>query len=285
MRILVTGAGGMLGRDVMRLAGPDAVGLGHGELDIADAEATAAAVLDARPDVVVNCAAYTDVDAAEAEPDLALAVNGEGARHVSAAAAAVGAAVIYVSSDYVFDGQKREPYVESDATGPISSYGRSKLAGERATAEANGAHFIVRSSWLFGEHGHNFVDTMLSLDAEELRVVHDQVGCPTFTGHLAEGLLKLAHRDDHGIHHLAGAGRCSWFEFAREIFERAGVERRVIPCTTEEFPRPAPRPAWSVLGTERDDPVRLPSWQEGLDAYLGTRSGESRLGRLRTGPA
>jgi dTDP-4-dehydrorhamnose reductase len=271
MQILVLGAGGMLGRDVMRAAGADATGLTHAELDITDAAATATAVSDARPETVINCAAYTDVDGAESEPELALRVNAEGAGNAAAAAAAVGAAVIYVSSDYVFDGSKREPYVESDPTGPISSYGRSKLAGEQATAAANPRHFLVRSSWLFGEHGRNFVDTMLTLERDELKVVDDQVGCPTFTGHLAEGLLRVARRDDHGVHHVAGGGSCSWYELAREIFRRAGLERRVEPCTTDEFPRPAPRPASSVLGTERSDPVRLPSWQDGLDAYLGAR--------------
>jgi dTDP-4-dehydrorhamnose reductase len=272
MRVLVTGAGRMLGRDVMALAGAQAVGLTHAELDIADAAATAEAVAAAEPDAVLNCAAYTNVDGAEEEPERAMAVNGEGAGNVAAAAARAGASVLYVSSDYVFDGTKREPYVESDPTGPISSYGRSKLAGEEATAAANPRHFIVRSSWLFGLHGKNFVDTMLTVDRDELKVVDDQVGCPTYTGHLAAALLEVARRDDHGVHHLAGGGRCSWYEFAREIFARSGVDKRVTPCTTDEFPRPAPRPAWSVLGTERSDPVRLPSWQEGLDEYLEVRA-------------
>jgi dTDP-4-dehydrorhamnose reductase len=261
----------MLGRDVMRLAGPEGVGLSHAELEVTDATAVEAAVADARPEAVVNCAAYADVDGAEGEPELALRVNGEGAGNVAAASARAGAAVLYVSSDYVFDGRKRKPYVESDPTRPISSYGRSKLAGEEATVAANPRHFVVRSSWLFGAHGRNFVDTMLSLERDELKVVDDQVGCPTFTGHLAEGLLRLVRGGDHGVHHMAGAGSCSWYEFAREIFRRAGVERRLVPCATEEFPRPAPRPAWSVLGTERPDPILLPSWQEGLDAYLGVR--------------
>jgi len=225
----------------------------------------------ARPAAVINCAAYTDVDGAESEQELALAVNGEGAGNLAAAAAKAGAPVLYVSSDYVFDGTKREPYVESDETGPVSSYGRSKLAGEEATAAANPRHFIVRSSWLFGVGGRNFVETMLTVDRDELKVVDDQIGCPTFTGHLAEGLLRLVEREDHGVHHVAGGGSCSWFELAREIFARSDVDKRVEPCTTDEFPRPARRPAWSVLGTERADPVRLPSWQDGLDAYLGAR--------------
>jgi dTDP-4-dehydrorhamnose reductase len=176
-----------------------------------------------------------------------------------------------VSTDYVFDGTKREPYVESDPTGPLSSYGRSKLAGEQATAAANPRHFVVRSSWLFGEHGKNFVATMLASDRDELRVVDDQVGCPTYTAHLAEGILRLVRGDDYGIHHMAGGGQCSWFELARAVFERAGIDKRLEPCTSHEFPRPAPRPAWSVLRSERPDPIELPPWEAGLDAYLGVR--------------
>jgi dTDP-4-dehydrorhamnose reductase len=180
--------------------------------------------------------------------------------------------VVYVSSDYVFDGTKRDPYVESDPTGPLSSYGRSKLAGEHATASAGPRHFVVRSSWLFGAHGKNFVATMLGIERDELRVVDDQVGCPTYTQHLAEGILRLVQTEAFGIHHMAGAGQCSWYELARAIFERAGVEKRVEPCTSEEFPRPAPRPAWSVLRSERPDAIELPPWQEGLDSYLAVRA-------------
>jgi dTDP-4-dehydrorhamnose reductase len=176
--------------------------------------------------------------------------------------------VLYVSTDYVFDGTKREPYVESDPVNPQSAYGRTKLAGERVTAEANPRHYIVRTSWLFGPGGKNFVETMLGL-GPEVRVVDDQVGSPTFTGHLADALARLARTEDYGVHHLTASGSCSWFEFAREIFARAGSDTRAKPCTTADFPRPAPRPAYSVLGSERGH--RLPSWQEGLDAYLGVR--------------
>jgi dTDP-4-dehydrorhamnose reductase len=272
MKILVLGAGGMLGRDVARLAGPSAAALDRAGCDVTDAGAVASAVDRARPDVVVNCAAWTDVDGAEAEPGAALAVNEVGAANAATAAADAGAAVVYVSSDYVFDGEKREPYVESDPTNPLSSYGRSKLAGERATAAANPRHFIVRSSWLFGEGGRNFVSTMLSIERDELRVVDDQVGCPTYTPHLAEGVLRLVESNDHGVHHMAGDGQCSWYELARAAFERAGVERSVTPCTTDEFPRPAPRPAWSVLRSERPNAIELPHWQAGLDAFLGVRA-------------
>jgi dTDP-4-dehydrorhamnose reductase len=250
----------MLGQQVVRATGGEA--LTRAELDVTDARAVRDAI--GPEDLVVNCAAWTDVDGAEEHPEEALRVNAEGAGSVARAAAAV----IYVSSDYVFDGRKREPYLESDPVGPLSSYGRSKLEGERATASANPRHFIVRSAWLFGPGGPNFVDTMLRL-GPELRVVDDQVGSPTFTGHLAEALAGLAGSEDFGIHHMAGSGRCSWFEFAREIFALAGRDVELSPCTTEEFPRPAPRPAWSVLASERGH--RLPHWREGLQAYLGVR--------------
>jgi dTDP-4-dehydrorhamnose reductase len=196
-------------------------------------------------------------------------VNADGARNVAAAAERV----LYVSTDYVFDGTKRDPYVESDPPAPVQEYGHSKLAGERATAEANPNHLVVRSSWLFGAGGKNFVETILQLaeEGDELRVVDDQVGCPTFTGHLAEALVALAAGDERGVLHATGAGSCSWFEFAHEILERAGVDRDVRPCTSDEFPRPARRPAYSVLASERGGPT-LPAWQDGLDAYLGVRA-------------
>ena len=272
MKLLVTGAGGMLGS---RFAGPGVVGLSHSDLDVTDADAVRRSIEDARPDVVINCAAWTDVDGAEADEAGATRLNGYAAGFVAAAAAAVGATVVQPSSDYVFDGSKRTPYVESDAVAPQSAYGRSKLAGEQAVAAANERHFIVRTSWLYGPSGRNFVDTMLGLgrDRDELRVVDDQVGRPTYTGHLAEALAALAGSDAYGIHHVAGGGEpCSWFEFAGAIFEEAGVEVRLTPCTTEEFPRPAPRPAYSVLDSERSDSVRIPEWRSGLSAYLAGRS-------------
>jgi dTDP-4-dehydrorhamnose reductase len=179
-----------------------------------------------------------------------------------------------VSTDYVFDGSAREPYVESDVVGPIGNYGRSKLEGERAVAGSNPNHLIVRTSWLFGVHGRNFVETMLRVGDEsgEARVVDDQIGCPTYTGHLAQGLLELATGTRTGVQHLAGGGRCSWHGFAKTIFERAGLDVALEPCATADFPRPAPRPAWSVLGSEHADAPTLPPWEEGLAAYLAERS-------------
>jgi dTDP-4-dehydrorhamnose reductase len=256
----------MLGQDVMRVAGDRAVGLTHAELDVTDRAAVADALGGA---TVINCAAYTDVDGAETDPETAHAVNAEAARSVAEAAARV----IYISTDYVFDGTKRGAYVESDPVNPVSEYGRSKLAGERATLTASPQSLIVRTAWLFGAGGHNFVATMLRLGEERgaVRVVDDQVGCPTFSGHLAEALVALSEGHGHGFLHVAGAGSCSWYEFAREIFERASVDVDVQPCSTDEFPRPARRPANSVLVSERGAP-RLPAWQEGLEAYLGVRA-------------
>src|SRR5687767_12021909 len=193
MRVVVTGAGGMLGRDVVRAAataGHDVVGLPRAELDVTDEAAVRRALSQASPDAVVNCAAWTDVDGAEAEETQATRVNGDGAGFVADAATQAGAGIVHVSSDYVFDGTKSAPYVESDPTSPLSAYGRSKLAGERAVGEGPGVRAIVRSSWLFGTGGRNFVETMLALAAERdaVRVVGDQLGCPTYTGHLAPAL-------------------------------------------------------------------------------------------------
>lgn len=276
MRFLVTGAAGMLGTDVVRsaqAAGHEVVALARAELDVTDAGAVERAFTTHRPEAVVNCAAWTDVDGAEAQEQAASAVNGAGSGHVARGAAQAGALTVHVSSDYVFDGRKSSPYVESDPPAPLSAYGRTKLEGEQAVAAARGRHAIVRSSWLFGIAGKNFVDTMLGLAAErgEVKVVTDQVGCPTWTGHLAPVLVGLAAGGGEGVFHVAGAGAASWNSLAAEAFRLAGVECRVEPATTEEFSRPATRPAYSVLGTERRDAPRLPPWQEGLAAYLAER--------------
>ena len=277
MRVLVTGAAGMLGQDVVGAArerGYEVTALAHTDLDITDGAAVARTVRDAAPEAVVNCAAWTDVDGAEADEEEATRVNGTGAGNVARATAEAGAVLVHLSSDYVFDGNGRAPYVESDPVAPLSAYGRSKLAGEREVADAGSRHVIVRSSWLFGLAGGNFVETMLRLGAEagELRVVNDQIGCPTFTGHLAGALLDLAGGQALGIHHVAGAGACSWHAFAIEIFRQVGMEVRVDPTTTAQIGRPAPRPAYSVLATARDDGVQLPEWREGLADYLAERA-------------
>jgi dTDP-4-dehydrorhamnose reductase len=276
MKVLVTGAGGMLGRDVVLAAanaGHEVLGLDRLELDVAAAEAVEGKFELERPDVVVNCAAWTDVDGAEEAEERAMAVNGKGAGNVAGAAAAVGASVVYVSSDYVFDGAKGEPYVETDQPAPLSAYGRTKLAGEEATAAANKRHFVVRSSWLFGAGGSNFVETMLRLAAtqSEVLVVRDQVGSPTYTWHLAFGIVRLIEGVEFGIHHMAAAGTCSWYDFAREIFEQAKVECMVLSATTEMLGRPAPRPPYSALASQREHAIVLPPWRDGLAAYLSQR--------------
>ena len=270
----------MLAADLLRAAGErgiDVVAAARDDLDVTDAASVSTLLERERPDTVVNCAAYTDVDGAEDDLEGAMAVNAAGARNVATAAAVVDAPVVYVSTDYVFDGSKGEPYVESDTPRPLSVYGQSKLAGEHETASANPRHVIVRSSWLFGAGGGNFVETMLKLAAEhgEARVVDDQVGCPTYTGQLAGALLELAGATAgaYGVHHVAGGGACSWYEFALEVFEQADVECATTACASEEFPRAAARPAYSELVSEHPDTPRLPSWREGLGAYLAQRPG------------
>ncbi len=274
MRLLVTGAAGMLGQDVVAAAtarGHDAVGLARAELDITDAAAVAAALAAVGPDAVVNCAAATDVDGAETDEPAAHAVNGRGAGILARASADTGIQLVHVSSDYVFDGQATTPYLESSRVGPVSAYGRTKLAGEQAVLDELANHAVVRSSWLFGAGGANFVATMLGLadsGREEVAVVIDQVGCPTFTGHLAPALVEVAERGAGGIHHIAGAGHCTWNALAVEGFVQASLEIRVAVATSAEMARPARRPPWSVLGTERDDPIVLPRWQQGVADYL-----------------
>lgn len=261
-RVLVTGADGQLGHALVEtFAGDEVIGLTLGDWDV-----TAPAPEGLGPaDLVLHTAAWTDVDGAEDAPQGAAAVNVGGTKN----AAELGP-LVYYSSDYVFDGQKRSPYVESNAPNPLSAYGRSKAFGEAAAGEQA---WIVRSSWLFGPTGHNFVRTMLRLGAErdEVSVVDDQAGCPTYVGHLAEATRAVVELP-YGIWHVAADGECTWAEFAQAIFEEAKFECRVVPITTAELGRPAPRPAYSVLRSEKPDAPRLPHWRNGLRECL------SRLG-------
>lgn len=288
MKLLVTGAGGMLGADVARAgkrAGHELVLMARAELDITDAESVESVVGESGPDAVVNCAAWTDVDGAESQPEAAQAVNALGAGNLARATAAADIPLVHVSTDYVFTGEpplagdgERRAYLESDPTGPRSVYGRTKLEGERLVLETSPRHTVVRSSWLFGLDGGNFVDTMLRLanEREAVQVVDDQVGCPTWTGHLAAELLGLIERDVRGLVHLAGAGHVSWNGFASEIFRQAEVDCRVEPATTAQMARPAPRPAWSAIESERGDVIPMPDWREGLAGYLAARNGMIR---------
>jgi dTDP-4-dehydrorhamnose reductase len=253
--VLITGAGGQLGA-ALREAFPEADARTSTEFNV-----VAPPALASTPELVLHAAAWTDVDGAEQREELVAAVNVRGTRNV----VELGAPVVYYSTDYVFDGSKREPYVESDEPNPLSAYGRTKLAGELEVRDG----WIVRSSWLFGATGRNFVRTMLLLGQEqdEVRVVDDQVGSPTYVGHLAEatrGLLELPY----GTWHVAAEGQCTWFELAGAIFEEAGLDCRVVPISSRELGRPAPRPAYSVLRSEREDAPRLPHWRVGLRACL-----------------
>jgi dTDP-4-dehydrorhamnose reductase len=288
MRVLVAGAAGMLGLDVLRAgerAGYELVGLDLPELDITDAVVVQAALERVAPDAVLNCAAWTDVDGAETHIAQAHAVNADGAGNLARAAAQAGLPLLHISTDYVFDGQAcidrtdaPRAYVESDRTGPRSVYGQSKLAGELQVLDASPRHTIVRSAWLFGIGGRNFAETMLKLadQREAVQVVSDQVGCPTWTGHLAPALLGLLEREVNGVVHLAGAGQISWNGFAAEIFRQAEVDCRVEAAVTADMQRPAPRPAWSVLESQREDVLPLPPWQDGLAGYLAARAGMMR---------
>lgn len=273
MRIVVLGAGGMLGQEVVaaaNLAGHEALGYGRYEVDVTDRDRVVARLDLDRPDAVINCAAWTDVDGAEDDPEAVMAVNRDGAGIVAAATAAVGARVVYVSSDYVFDGRKGSDYVETDPVGPISVYGMSKLAGEEATAAANRRSHIVRTSWLFGLGGSNFVDAMIRLgrSQKQVLVVRDQVGSPTFTWHVAHGLVRILDSDAYGLHHLAGGGHCSRYELAREIYRQMGMDTTVLSATSDMFPAKAMRPAWSGLDTASQYAIRLPHWKDGLADYI-----------------
>jgi dTDP-4-dehydrorhamnose reductase len=255
-RILITGAAGQLGR-ALREQFPDALALGHGDWDVTFPPPE----LAEPPELVLHAAAWTDVDGAESDPQGAAAVNVGGTHH----AAELGAPLVYYSTDYVFDGRKREPYVESDAPNPLSAYGRTKLYGEGAAGEQA---WVVRTSGLYGPTGTNFVRTMLELarDREEIAVVDDQRSSPTYVGHLAAATEELLERP-FGVWHLAALGDCTWADFAEAIFEETGLDTRVRRVSTEELGRPARRPAYSVLRSEKDAPT-LPHWREGLRECL-----------------
>lgn len=288
MRVLIAGACGMLGCDVklaVEHAGHEPIALDRKALDVTSASAVRQALSSHAPDAIVNCAAFTDVDGAEQRSEEAFAVNGAGAGNLAAAAAEAGAPLIHISTDYVFDGQtpldpagRERAYLESDRTGPMSVYGASKLEGERLVLAASSRHVVVRSSWLFGVGGRNFVETMLGLSEqrESVEVVDDQVGCPTWTGHLAPALVGLLEREVAGLIHLAGSGWVSWNGFAKEIFRQAERSCEVKATSTEAMARPAPRPKWSAMESERADVLPMPEWQDGLAGYLAARHGMMR---------
>jgi dTDP-4-dehydrorhamnose reductase len=265
-RVLVTGGGGQLGREFALLLGAGAAAPGRGELDVTDEASVARAFAEHEPELVLHCAAWTDVDGAEADAAGARRVNEEGSRIVARAAHARGAALVGFSTDYVFAGDDPDGYDEHSPVAPRSVYGSTKLAGERALLAEHPEAYVVRTAWVFSPRGRNFLLTMLRLGAERdvLQVVDDQVGCPTATLHLAPATLDLVERCAPGIYHLAGGGSTSWHGFASAIMEDAGLAARVEAIPSSELARPAPRPACSILRTVHANAPRLPHWREGL---------------------
>ena len=277
MRCLVLGGAGMLGQAVeqeARSRGWDVLALSREQADVTDRDCLLEQAGTFQPDTVLNCAAHTKVDACETEVERAFAINGEGAGNAAAAAQSVGARLVHVSTDYVFEGTAREPYLEDAPTGPLSVYGKSKLEGERRALEYDRA-LAVRTSWLFGPGGPNFAATMVNLieaGKVPLRVVDDQVGCPTYTPFLAKALLDLSGSGATGVVHYRNREPVSWYAFATEIARQWSPGVEVIPVTTAEFPRPAPRPAWSVLDVTRFENITgrpVESWDRGLTELLG----------------
>ncbi|PFG15047.1 dTDP-4-dehydrorhamnose reductase [Bacillus sp. es.036] len=274
--ILVTGSSGQLGYDLVRLLKKEEVQVipcSHETLDITNSEDVKEYFEQVIPTVVIHCAAYTNVDLSESDIDYTYKVNAIGTRNVTVAAESVGAKIVYLSTDYVFDGESDVPYNEFMPTSPLGIYGQSKLAGENFITSLATKYFIVRTSWIFGSNGNNFVQTMLKLSKEKdtLNVVNDQRGCPTYSIDLANCILNLIKTDYYGIYHVSNSGSCTWFEFAVAIFEEARVEIRVNPVSTEEFPRLATRPSYSVLdhmALRLNGMPEMRHWREALRSYL-----------------
>ncbi len=289
MKILVCGANGQVGRDIINRApafGLEAIGLDRSQLDITQADQVEQAVLRYRPALIINSAAYTNVDGAETDQALADAVNRDGPGNLAAVAQKYGIALLHISTDYVFSGEAKTPYRETDTTGPTGVYGASKLAGEAMIQDRLAKHVILRTSWVYGIHGNNFVKTMLRVGAQrdELSVVCDQFGCPTKASTIAETLLELARRYKRqgdlpwGLYHYSGRSPCSWYDFAVEIFQQAQaqglLENRptVFAIPTSEYPTPAQRPLWSVLDCTRfESTFGLPTrdWRDELTGVIG----------------
>ena len=270
-KILVTGANGMLGQDLCPILednGFEVVETDVNNLDITNAEQVKSVLNLEKPDIVIHCAAYTNVDKAEEDLKTAELINVTGTENIAEVCAKSGITLVYISTDYVFDGTKNSPYKPDDRINPINNYGLTKYEGEEAVRSLCEKYYIARTSWLYGHHGKNFVETMLSMaDKPEIKVVDDQIGCPTWTVELANGIVKLLSKP-YGTYHVCGSGSTSWYGFAREIFVRSGLNVNLVPCTTDEFPRPAKRPKYSVM--ENNGICR--NWQAALKDYLELRN-------------
>jgi len=272
MKVLITGANGMLGQDVHPIfekAGYEVIKKGHSALDITDEKAVNKAIQELKPDYIIHCAAYTNVDKAESDYENAYKINVEGTKNIAAAAEKCNATMVYISTDYVFDGTKNIPYLPDDAPNPINAYGKTKYLGEMEVQKHCKKYYIARTSWLYGIYGKNFVETMLVLAQKnsQLKVVNDQTGSPTWTVELANGVLNLIKNKEFGIYHLSGKNSATWYDFAKEIFKIENINVNLTPCTTEEFPRDAKRPKYSYM----DNGGLLRDWKSALKDYLELR--------------
>ncbi|RLA81614.1 MAG: dTDP-4-dehydrorhamnose reductase [Deltaproteobacteria bacterium] len=275
-KVLIVGAHGMLGRDLVKVLGEtfDVVPLGRDDLDISAYNNVKKVLKEVSPQVVINAAGYTDVDACERKSRLAFTVNGEGAKNLARASSVIKAKLVYISTDYVFDGKKETPYTEQDQPNPLNVYGESKLMGERYVQKFADDYLIVRTQWLFGAGGRNFVDTIIDLarERDRIEVVDDQVGSPTYTLDLSVAIRALLERDLWGVYHVSNSGHCSWYDFAKEILTQLGKDAvELVPISSADLTRPARRPLYSVLSNEklqRDAGITMRPWQEALKDYL-----------------
>lgn len=277
MKVLVTGANGMLGQDlcpILRKNNYEVIETDIHNLDITNLSNVETILTKELPDIVIHCAAYTNVDKAEEDLETATKINVLGTENLAKICGKNNIILVYISTDYVFAGDSSRPYEPTDTTAPLNNYGLTKFEGEEAVKRNCSKYYITRTSWLYGIYGKNFVETMISLaDKPELKVVDDQVGCPTWTIELANGIIKLLETKDYGVYHVCGSGSTSWFGFAKEIFDQLGLDVNLKPCTTDEFPRPAKRPAYSVMN---NNGLCRP-WEEALEDYIKLRPNKKEI--------
>ncbi|MFW6245105.1 MAG: dTDP-4-dehydrorhamnose reductase [Fibrobacterota bacterium] len=293
MKLLIVGSGGQLGSDFVKeanLQGHDTAALDYPQIDITSPESVLETVKSVRPDVIVNCAAFTAVDLCEGKQDQAFALNADGSANLARAAKESDALLVHISTDYVFSGDLDRPYTEEDTPGPNSVYGKSKLEGERRIASIWNRHMIFRIAWLYGVNGNNFVKSIRRFglknreEGKPLRVVNDQIGSPTWTVSVCRQVLKVLDSGEYGVYHCTSEGSCSWFDFAEEIINASGIDVRVEPCTTEEFPRPAPRPVNSVLENKKLKTLGLnimPEWKDAFRQFLAAEKESASKGENR----
>ena len=275
MKILVTGADGMLGQDlcpILEDCGHEVIETDLPEIDITKPDVILDVLSSEKPDVVIHCAAYTNVDKAEEDIETARLINKTGTKNVAEVCAKLDIPIVYISTDYVFDGKSNVPYLPNSLKNPINNYGLTKSEGEDEVRKLCEKYYIVRTSWLYGHHGKNFVETMLSLaNKDELKVVDDQTGCPTWTVELSNGIAKILEENKpYGIYHVCGSGSTTWYGFAKQIFEFSKLNVNLLPCKTEEFPRPAARPHYSVMNNDKI----CRDWKLALKDYLDLRIAE-----------